>query len=68
MATNKLSALQVTKQVKPGRYGDGGGLWLQVSTRPVFGDKAEAAYRRGDLSARRRTLMEAWATFCRSAS
>lgn len=37
MATNKLSALQVTKQAKPGRYGDGGGLWLQVST---FGTKA----------------------------
>ena len=28
------------------------------------GDKTEAAYRRGDLFAKRRQLMEAWATFC----
>jgi integrase len=30
-ATNKLSALAVQRQKTPGRYGDGGGLWLQVS-------------------------------------
>ena len=29
----------------------------------VIGDKAEQAYRRGDALERRRTLMEAWATF-----
>jgi integrase len=28
---NKLSALAVTKLSKPGYYGDGGGLWLQVA-------------------------------------
>ncbi|MFC5460725.1 Arm DNA-binding domain-containing protein [Massilia niabensis] len=28
---NKLSALGVTKTSKPGFYGDGGGLWLQVA-------------------------------------
>ena len=28
---NKLSALGVSKTTKPGHYGDGGGLWLQVS-------------------------------------
>ena len=27
----KLTALKATKLRKPGRYGDGGGLWLQVS-------------------------------------
>lgn len=27
----KLSALKVTKETKPGYYGDGGGLWFQVS-------------------------------------
>jgi integrase len=28
---NRLNALQVSKQTKPGYHGDGGGLWLQVS-------------------------------------
>lgn len=27
---NKLTAMTVQKKTKPGRYGDGGGLWLQV--------------------------------------
>ena len=27
----KLSALKVAKETKPGYYGDGGGLWLQIS-------------------------------------
>ncbi len=27
----KLSALKVTKETKPGYFGDGGGLWLQIS-------------------------------------
>jgi len=31
MAIHKLSAAGVEKQQKPGRYGDGGGLWLQVT-------------------------------------
>lgn len=30
-AMNQLSAAKVAKLTKPGRYGDGGGLWLQVS-------------------------------------
>jgi integrase len=30
----------------------------------VIGNKAEAAYRRGDLFDKRRKLMEAWATYC----
>ncbi len=30
MAANKLTALGVKRLTKPGRYGDGGGLWLQV--------------------------------------
>lgn len=29
---NKLSAAAVSRQKVPGHYGDGGGLWLQVST------------------------------------
>ena len=31
MAVEKLSAMKVAKLTQPGRYGDGGGLWLQVS-------------------------------------
>ena len=30
----------------------------------VIANKAEAAYRRGDLFEKRRELMEAWAVFC----
>jgi hypothetical protein len=30
-STNKLSALSVKKTLPPGLYGDGGGLYLQVS-------------------------------------
>ena len=30
----------------------------------VLGNKVEAAYQRGDLLERRRTLMDAWAAFC----
>lgn len=29
--TNKLTATRVDKLKKPGRYGDGGGLWLQIA-------------------------------------
>lgn len=36
-AINKLTAVAIAKTTKPGRYGDGGGLWLQVSQ---FGTKA----------------------------
>jgi integrase len=32
----------------------------------VIENKAEAAYRRGDLFEKRRQLMEAWATYCAS--
>jgi integrase len=30
---NKLTALEVAKRKKPGRYSDGHGLWLQISSR-----------------------------------
>jgi hypothetical protein len=30
-ASNKLTAVKIAKLKEPGRYGDGGGLWLQVS-------------------------------------
>lgn len=30
----------------------------------TIGNKAEAAYRRGDLFEKRRQLMQAWADFC----
>jgi integrase len=30
----------------------------------VIGNKAEAAYRRGDLFDKRRKLMDAWAAYC----
>src|SRR5262245_59437323 len=29
--TDKLSALKISRLSKPGRYGDGGGLWVQVA-------------------------------------
>jgi integrase len=35
---NRLSAVQVSKISEPGRYGDGGGLWLQVSKARRGGD------------------------------
>jgi integrase len=31
MQINKLTVAQIDKNLAPGRYGDGGGLWLQVS-------------------------------------
>jgi Arm DNA-binding domain len=30
--SNKLSALKVAREKRPGRYGDGGNLWLQVTS------------------------------------
>jgi integrase len=30
--SKRLTAVAVAKQTRPGRYGDGGGLWLQVSS------------------------------------
>jgi hypothetical protein len=30
----------------------------------AVGDKVEAAYRRGDLFAKRREMMEDWCTYC----
>jgi len=32
--TGKLTALFVTRHRKPGTYGDGGGLYLQVASPP----------------------------------
>jgi len=34
----------------------------------TIGDKVEAAYRRGDLSSKRRQLAEAWSKYCCSPS
>ncbi len=34
-ATNKLNQMKVTKTTKPGLYGDGGGLYLQITTSGV---------------------------------
>ena len=36
----------------------------EVALAHVIENKAEAAYRRGDLSDKRRKLMEAWAAYC----
>ena len=35
-----------------------------MTARGFKGNKAEAAYRRGDLFDKRRHLMDAWAQFC----
>jgi integrase len=37
---------------------------VEMALAHTVGDKVEAAYRRGDLLAKRRDLMEAWGTFC----
>ena len=36
----------------------------EMALAHVVGDKTEAAYRRGDLFAKRRQIMDAWAQFC----
>ena len=38
----------------------------EMALAHAIGNKAEAAYRRGDLFDKRRKLMEAWATYCAS--
>jgi hypothetical protein len=35
-----------------------------LTSRKYVSNKAEAAYRRGDLFEKRRKLMEAWAGYC----
>lgn len=37
---------------------------VEMALAHTIGNKAEAAYRRGDLIEKRRKLMEAWANFC----
>jgi integrase len=37
---------------------------IETALAHVIGDKAEQAYRRGDALDKRRTLMDAWATYC----
>jgi integrase len=39
----------------------------EIALAHVVSDKVEAAYRRGDLSEKRRALSNAWAHFCRGA-
>jgi hypothetical protein len=41
---------------------------VEVALAHVVGSKVEQAYRRGDLFAKRRGLMDAWAAFCATAS
>lgn len=38
----------------------------EMALAHTVGNKAEAAYRRGDLFDKRRKLMEAWAAYCAS--
>lgn len=40
----------------------------EMALAHVIGNKAEAAYRRGDLFEKRRRLMDEWATYCGTAS
>jgi integrase len=37
---------------------------VEMALAHVVGDKTEAAYRRGDLFAKRKQLMAAWSAFC----
>ena len=37
---------------------------VEMALAHAVGDKVEAAYRRGDLFDKRRTLMDAWAAYC----
>jgi integrase len=39
---------------------------VEMALAHVVGDKVEAAYRRGDLFAKRKALMEAWAKYCQT--
>jgi integrase len=39
---------------------------VEMALAHVVGDKVEAAYRRGDLFAKRKQLAEAWARYCMS--
>jgi integrase len=39
----------------------------EMALAHVIGSKVEAAYRRGDMFEKRRVLMEAWGSFCRTA-
>lgn len=55
---NKLSAIKVRAVTRPGLYGDGGGLWLQVSRS---GSKSWIF--RYDLAGRRREMgLGSWST------
>jgi hypothetical protein len=40
----------------------------EMALAHVIGNKAEAAYRRGDVFDKRRKLMEAWQAFCENRS
>ena len=39
---------------------------VEMALAHAIGDKVEAAYRRGDLLAKRRQLAEAWSKYCTS--
>ena len=40
----------------------------EMALAHAIGDKVEAAYRRGDLFAKRKALMEAWAKYCETSA
>ena len=40
---------------------------VEMALAHAVGDKVEAAYRRGDLFAKRRAMMDAWADWCLAA-
>ncbi len=37
---------------------------VEIALAHTIGNKAEAAYRRGDQMEKRRRMMEQWATYC----
>ena len=41
---------------------------VEMALAHTIGDKVEAAYRRGDLLDKRRSLMDGWANFCSSSA
>jgi integrase len=41
---------------------------LEMALAHTIGNKVEAAYRRGDLFAKRRELMQDWASYCHTKS
>lgn len=51
MIVNKLTALKVAREKQPGLYGDGGGLYLQITERGSKIALVPAAISRSQMSA-----------------